>query len=283
MNAKVRVVTDSACDLPPEIIQDWNISVVPLIVRFGSEVYTDDELPVDAFWERATGPEPPYSSQPPVGAFEEVFGQAVRAGKQVVCVTVTSKHSGTFNSASTAAQRFAGEVYVFDSLSLSVGEGMLALAAAEAAYEGHSPEEIVAMLTEWRDRLQVLILLDTLEYLRRGGRADRFIRVLDRITRTFNIKPVINVVDGQLQLMSAVRSFRTGLERLLQSAETLGPAERLGVIHTRRREMAVEIADTLASRMDFPREKIWVREACSALSSHAGPGTIGIAILPRRV
>jgi len=282
MNAKVHVVTDSACDLPPEIIREWDISVVPLVVRFGSEVYTDDELSTDAFWERAAGPEPPYSSQPPVGAFEKVFEQAIQAEKQVVCITVTSKHSGTFNSASTAAQRFGDAVHVFDSLSLSVGEGMLTIAAAKAAREGHSAEEIVEILTELRDRLQVFILLDTLEHLRRGGRADRFIRALDLVASTFNIKPIINVVDGELRLMSVVRSFRTGLERLLQSVEELGPVEGLGVIHTRRREMAIEIADTLASRLDFPREEILVREACSALSSHAGAGTIGVAIFSQR-
>jgi DegV family protein with EDD domain len=280
MKPAVHIVTDSACDLPQEVVTELGISVVPLVVRFGSEVYEDGAISLDSFWERAAGSDHPQTSQPPVGAFEAVFERAVGAGQSVVCVTVTSKHSGTINSASLAAQRFAGHVHLFDSLSLSLGLGVQVRAAAEAAQVGHSVEKILALLADLRARVQLLIVLDTMENLRRGGRADGFIQILDRMARAFDIKPIIDLVDGQLQLMSAARSFHKGVRRMQESVEALGPLEYLAVVHTRRQALAEEVAGRLAERIRFPRGRIWVAETGPALASHAGPGVIGVMAVP---
>ncbi len=146
MEQTVRIVTDSGGDLPLQLRQEYDIESVPLTVHFGAEVYRDGELTVDEFWEKAAGPHHPQTSQPPVGAYEEVFERLVALGKQVLCVTITGKHSGTFNAAHLAAQRFGEAVTVFDSLSLSLGEGVQALVAAEAARAGRSMAEILALL-----------------------------------------------------------------------------------------------------------------------------------------
>ncbi|MCK4449692.1 MAG: DegV family EDD domain-containing protein, partial [Anaerolineae bacterium] len=188
----IRVVTDSSCDLPRRLVERFKIAVVPLIVRFGPEVYYDGELSVDEFWEKGAGPHHPQTSQPSVGAFEEVFERLVTQGKQVLCLTITGKHSGTFNSARLAAQRFGEAVKVFDSLSLSLGLGLQALAAAQAARAGRSMQEILALLEDVRGRMRLTIVLDTLENLRRGGRADGFIAIADRMARALNIKAIIN-------------------------------------------------------------------------------------------
>ncbi len=280
MERVVRIVTDSSCDLPRRLVERFKIAVVPLILRFGPEVYDDGELSVEEFWEKAAGRHHPQTSQPSVGTFEEVFGRLVAQGKQVLCLTITGKHSGTFNAAHVAAQRFGEAVKVFDSLSLSLGLGLQALAAAQAAWAGRSMQEILALLENLRARMRLMIVLDTLENLRRGGRADGFIAIADRMARALNIKVIINVVDGQLRLLGAARSFRGGLKRALNQVEQLGPLEHLAVVHTCRQEMAEEIADRLAERLGFSREHIWVRETGAVLACHAGAGVIGVLAVP---
>jgi DegV family protein with EDD domain len=276
MKEIVRIVTDSSCDLPRLLVERFKIAVVPLIVRFGPEVYDDGKLSADEFWQKATELQRPQTSQPPAWAFEEVFERLISQGKQVLCLTVTSKHSGTFNAARLAAQRFGDAVNVFDTLSFSLGHGLQALAAAQAALEGLTMPEILALLESMRERVRVAIVLDTLENLRRGGRADGFIPIVNRMTQVLNIKPVINMVDGQLKLLGPARSFRGALRRVLNIAEEMGPLEHLAVVHTRSQEMAEEMANWLAERLAFPRERIWVRETGAVLASHAGAGAVGV-------
>ena len=280
MEQVVRIVTDSSCDLPRRLVESFKIAVAPLVVHFGSEVYEDGQLSVEEFWQRAAGPHHPQTSQPSVGRFEELFERLVAQGKQVLCLTITSKHSGTFNAARLAAEHFGQAVKVFDSLSASLGLGLQAMAAAQAAQAGRSTQEILTLLEDMQARMRFTFVLDTLENLRRGGRADGFIAVVDRMTRALDIKPIINLVRGQLRLMGAARSFQGGLRRVLAVVEQLGPLEQLAVVHTRRQEMAEEVADRLAEHIGFLRERIWVRETGTVLSAHAGAGLIGVLALP---
>lgn len=282
MGQNIQVVTDSSGDLPPELLEHLGIEVVPLIVLFGTEAYVDGELTMEAFWEKAAGTCLPQTSQPPVGAFEECFERLAAQGKQVLCLTITGKHSGTFNAACLAARHFPGAVEVFDSLSLSLGLGLQAVAAAEAAEAGRSMHEILVLLEDMRARMRLTILLNTLENLRHGGRASAFMAVLDRMTRMLNIKPVINMVEGQLRLLSAARSSRRGLRRMSSLIEELGPLERLAVVHARAPELAEEMADRLAERTGFSRERIWMEETGAVLASHAGAGVVGVMALPAR-
>ncbi|HDQ73635.1 MAG TPA: DegV family protein [Chloroflexi bacterium] len=282
MEQLIQIVTDSSCDLPKRFLERLKIIVVPLIVRFGPEEYSELELSLDEFWAKATGPHHPHTSQPSVGTFEEVFSQLVERGKRVLCLTVTGKHSGTYNAANLAAQRFGETVEVLDSLSVSLGLGFQAMAAAKAAEAGQSMQEIVSILDDMRSRIQLTILLDTLENLRYGGRAASFMAVMDRMTRILNIKPIVNFVDGQLRLVRVVRTFRRGVNRLLDTVESAEVFEHLAVVHTRRKELAAEIADRLAERSGFPRERIWVTEATAVLACHAGEGVIGIVAIKAR-
>ena len=128
MEASIRIVTDSSCDLPPDVLSEFQIEVVPLNVHHGTDVYRDGELSLEAFWEKAAGPQPLRTSQPAPGAFDQVFERLVAQGQQVLCLTITSKHSGTSIAARLAARRFGQAVQVFDSLSLSLGLGLQALA-----------------------------------------------------------------------------------------------------------------------------------------------------------
>ncbi len=276
MGQLIQIVTDSSCDLPKKLLEQLKIIVVPLIVRFGPEEYKEGDLSLNEFWAKVAGPHLPQTSQPSVGAFEETFAQLIDRGKQVLCLTVTAKHSGTFNAARLAAQRFGGAVKVFDSFSLSLGLGLQAAAAAKAAQAGQSMQEIIDVLDDMRSRIRLTILLDTLENLRHGGRAADFIAVVDRMARMLNIKPVVNLVDGQLRLVRVVRSFDRGVNWLVDTVENANVFEHMAVVHTRRRELATEIANRLAKRTSFPRECIWIKEATVVLACHGGEGVIGV-------
>ncbi len=280
MKWPIQIVTDSSCDLPQEVVERLGIEIVPLVVLFGTEAYQDKELTMEEFWEKAAGPYLPQTSQPPVGVFEEFFERWVAQRKQVLCLTLTGKHSGTFNTACLAAQRFGGAVEVFDSLSLSLGLGLQAVTAAQAAEAGRSMPEILALLEDMRARMRLAILLDTLENLRHGGRASGFISVVDRMTRMLNIKPVINMVEGHLRLLGAARSFRGGLKRMSRLVEGLGALEHLAVVHTRAPEKAAEMVDRLAERTGFSRECIWMEETGAVLASHAGAGVVAVMAVP---
>ena len=280
MQQHIRIVTDSSCDLNEPLLMELDIEVVSLTVHFGTDEYREGELSVEEFWRKVEEGQQPTTSQPSIGAYEEVFGRLVSSGMQVVCPTLTGKHSGTYNAARLAAEPFGQDVRVFDSHSLSLGLGLQALVAARAAREGRSMREILALLDFMRDRMRVLILLDTLESLRLGGRADAFIAVADRMTRALNIKVLINVVEGQLSLLSAARSFKRGLGRMRDLVEQMGPLEHLAVAHTRNQEMAEEMADTLAHRTGFARERVWIRETGALLATHGGPGLVAVLAMP---
>jgi DegV family protein with EDD domain len=280
MEQTVRIVADSSCDLPLHLVQKWDITVIPLTVHFGTDVYRDGELPVEEFWAKTSSPHHPTTSQPPVGAFEEVFERLIARSAQVLCLTLTSKHSGTFNSAQLAAQRFGEAAQVFDSQFFSLGLGIQTLVAAQTARAGRSMQEILAVLEDLRERMRLMLVLDTLEYLQRGGRADTFITVAKRMTRALNIKITIHLVEGQLRLLGASRSFKGALRRMLAQVERLGPLEHAAVVHTRLPEIADAFADQLAQIASFPRERIWLHETGAVLATHGGPGVLGMLAVP---
>jgi DegV family protein with EDD domain len=279
---QTRVVTDSGADLAADVVERYAITVVPLVVRFGEQVYLDGQLSADAFWRKAAaGPHRPSTSQPSVGVFEETFARLVEAGHPVACLTLTSKHSGTFNAASVAARRFGRQVRAIDSLSLSLGQGFQVLAAARAAAGGLDLDGVARRVQSVRERTHLFILLDTIESIRRGGRADVLIPALDRATRLLRIKPILRVVEGQLSLHGLARSYGGGLARMRREVARLQPLERLGVIHARCPEVAAGMAHALAEELGFPAREVMVTETGAALSSHSGPRVVGVAAVQR--
>jgi DegV family protein with EDD domain len=281
--ANVSIVTDSAADLTAATVAEYGISVVPLVVRFGEEVYTNAQMTCDEFWDKvASSPHHPGTSQPPVGVFEEAFDELVGAGHSVLYVALTSKHSGTYATGAAAAQRFGDKVRVVDSLSLSLGQGELALVAAQAANAGLDLDQVEEAVRDAQSRSHLFILLNTIEYIRRGGRADALMPVLDRVTKMLNIKPLLTLDDGKLGLHGFARSYQRGLSKLWQQAVHLVPVERLAVGHIRCPELAEETAHVLSRRLDFPLERIRVVEAGPLLSTHGGPKVVGVLAVQER-
>jgi DegV family protein with EDD domain len=279
---KIAVVTDTGADLTPAQQAQHGITVIPLIVRFGTQTYLDSKLPLDEFWAKVRqGPPFPGTSQPPTGLYEEAFRSLIAQGNHVLCLCITSKHSGTLNSAFAAAQSFPGQVSVFDTLSLSLAQAYQAITASQMAAEGHNLEEILARLESIRARTHFCIALDTIEYLRRGGRADQIMPLLERVCRVLNIKPLLGVVDGQLKPLGAARSREKSWQHIVQELSKHLPAEAVIVAHTRLAAEAPGFARTLAEQLDFPLEQIPVAETGAILSSHAGPGVMAAAVVQR--
>ncbi|MDF1523635.1 MAG: DegV family protein [Trueperaceae bacterium] len=277
------VVTDRAADLSPAQRRDLDVTVVPLVVRFGDEVVLDDgSLSDDAFWARvASSPTFPQTSQPSAGLFEEAFAPLVAAGRHVLCPVLSGRLSGTVNAAFAAAQRFPGQVTVFDTRSLSLGQAFQVLAAARAAREERPLVDVVRTLEDVRGRTHLVIALDTVEYLRRGGRAGRLMPVLDRVLKALRIRPLLRLEDGDLKVMGVARTRTQSLRRLVEAVAKVGPIEALGVAHTRRPDEAAELAATLVAGAGLPEGATLVTEAGPALSVHAGPGVVAVAVVRR--
>jgi DegV family protein with EDD domain len=270
----VRVVTDSACDLPDDLIERHGIQVVPLTIRFGTEELIDrKELSTDEFWRRLADSDVlPETSAPSAGAFEGTFRRLVEDGATgIICVNLSSKLSATMQSAQVAAQAVQPDcpVVVIDSLMVSMGLGSLCLTAAQQAADGDSLESIVANVTDRRNRSKLYGALDTLEFLKKGGRVGNARALLGTMLA---IKPVLEVRDGVVEEAGKVRTRSKAL-RLLVDRVKEGPFENLAVLHGNAPDLdeLLDLLQPLATR-----DQIVVGQIGPVIGTHAGPRVIGV-------
>jgi len=275
----VRVVTDSACDLPDDLIERDGIEVVPLTIRFGKEELVDrKELSTDDFWRRlAESDVLPETSAPSAGAFEGAFRRLVDDGATgIICINLSSKLSATMQSAQVAAQAVQADcrVVVVDSLMVSMGLGSLCLTAARRAADGDSLESIVANVTDRRNRSKLYGTLDTLEFLKKGGRVGNARALLGSMLA---IKPVLEVRDGEVEEAGKVRTRSKAL-RLLVDRVKQGPFENLAVLHGNAPDLdeLLELLEPLA-----PQDEIVVGQIGPVIGTHAGPRVIGVTFQAR--
>ncbi|NLG48589.1 MAG: DegV family protein [Chloroflexi bacterium] len=277
----VRIVTDTSCDLSPELdreVKALGTKVIPFFFHFGMDPYADKAMSMREFFDRANR-EWPTTAAPSSGAFGEAFREIIEGGDEVVCITITSRHSATYNAAVLASRDFApGQVSVVDSLSLSFGQGILVMMAARAAHAGATKEQILEMLDDIKQRLHVLIALDTVNYLVKGGRASRLTGALATLLK---LRPILTLRDGELTVIDKPRGRETSKDRLLKLAHELFPAQVVGVMHIAAEAEALEMADRLAAQTGYPREEIILGETGMALAAHGGPGTLGIIVVSR--
>ncbi|HXQ18503.1 MAG TPA: DegV family protein [Acidimicrobiales bacterium] len=275
--AGVRIVTDSACDLSEELAGSNRIDVVPLTVRFGQEELLDRrDLTAPEFWARCRdAAELPETSAPPPGAFQAAYERAAADGATaILCVTISAALSATYQSARTAADATSAiEVAVLDTRSVTMGEGLLALTAAEAAASGASLAEVRAVTEEAMTRTRVFGALGTLEHLQRGGRIGKARALLGSM---LSIKPVIEVRDGVVDEESKQRTRSRSLEYLAAKAKGDAPLERLAVASGEADDVGVLLG--LLEGVEVARP-IDVVELGPVVGTHAGPGTIGVCYL----
>jgi len=275
----VGVVCDTACDLPASLADELGIVLVPLRVRFGETEFVDrEELSTKEFWARcAVSSALPETSAPSPGAFGAAFASLAAAGVEgVVCVTLSSKLSASNEAASQAAREFtATPVKVVDSLSATVGEGMVCLTAAEAATAGAGVAEVVAAAESARGRLSVFGAIDTLENLRKGGRIGGAAAALGTL---LSVKPVVEVRNGVVEQESRQRTRARSLRYLADKVRAAAPVARLGVVSANAPDFE-EFLEMLGDiETDHPR---FVGDIGPVVGAHAGPRAIGVSWLSR--
>jgi DegV family protein with EDD domain len=277
----VRIVTDSTCDLPPAVIAELGIKVVPLTVVFGDEAPLRDGIDItpSEFYERLSASSRlPKTSQPSVEAFRAAYEAAGVDGEEVVSIHVSSRLSGTLNAASIAREDVAPGIHVelIDSYNVSLGLGAIVLDAAAAAAAGASRDEVVAATRRTMDRVHVICLLDTLEYLQKGGRIGRAQSMLGSL---LSIKPIIHVENGEIAPFERVRTRAKAIERLRQLALEDRTIRRLLVAYSGDGSEARAFAANLTQ--DLPHTDIRLTEIGPVVGVYTGPGGIGICPVRR--
>ncbi len=273
----VRVVTDSVSDIPADIVEELGITVVPAYVRFGNDVYKDGvELTTDEFFGRLlNGPDFPATSQPAIGDFSETYESVADGADGIVSVHVSSKVSGTVNSAQQGAgvADVACPIEVVDTLQASMGSGLVAIAAAKAAQDGGSLVEVTAAARDAMSRCQCVCLLDTLEYLVKGGRIGKARGMLGSLLK---IKPLIIIRDGEVHDFAKERTRRKAVARLESAAREFGPLDTVSVMYSTSRDEAERLADTLSP---VTSNQPVVARFGPALGTYVGPNALGISLL----
>ncbi len=271
----VRIVADSTCNLSDEDVARYGIQIVPLVIHFGTNTFLEGvTIDRDLFYHKIEVEEiMPTTSQPAPGQFADAYRPLV--SDPILCLTITSKHSGTYQSAMLAADMVPGaDVVVFDTLSITMGTGFMVLEAAQMAEAGHSREEILARLEQIRARMHVVFTPDTLKYLQMSGRVGKLSGVLGSM---LNLRPIIVIEDGLLEAKEKVRTRGRSLDRLVElMAEQVGTAApaRLAVIHARTPQEAQHLAARLSDT--FQCDEVRLVDLVPALAVHGGPGIIGI-------
>ncbi|MEC0265913.1 DegV family protein [Paenibacillus anseongense] len=276
--SRVRIFTDSTCDLSDELIHRYQIEVVPLYVVF-DDVSLKDGVTIrpDRLFELVdeNGKLPKTAAPSPID-FERAFEGAVQAGDDVVYIGLSSELSSTIQNASIAAANFPDDkVTVIDSRTLSTGIGLLVLKAAHSAQEGKSSSEIKSMIESFLSHIEVEFIIDTLEYLHKGGRCSSVQHFLGSLLK---IRPVVKVIDGAMTLTDKVRGKREkALQQLLDNALALKDemdTEFLFVTHAMAADEAAYVKEQIEQQTNI--KQVYITETGCVVSSHCGPRTLGI-------
>jgi len=278
---KVRIVVDSSADLRSDIRQ--RLSVVPLTILFGDAEYIDGvTIGHKEFYEKLVESDVlPTTSQASPHAFAQAFEAAKQAGEEVVCITISAVLSGTFQSAAIAAQDY-DNVHVVDSYSVAIGSGILAEYALQLADKGLSAAEIAEELRHARKRVHVIAMLDTLEYLRRGGRISKTAAFAGSL---LSIKPVVNVRDGAINILGKARGSKQGNNLLVREIENAGGVDfnmpvLLGYTGMSDALLKKYISDSSALWQDHI-SSLQTTIVGSVIGTHAGPNAIAVAFFAK--
>lgn len=278
---KTRIIVDSTCDLTPEIKKQ--VHVVPLTVHFGDEEYIDG-ITIDhkQFYEKLIETDVhPSTSQATPAAFEEEYKKAKAAGESAVVITLSSKLSGTYQSAVIATED-CEEIYVVDSGSVTLGASILVELALSLVQQGLEAKQIAAQLEEEKKKIVLVALVDTLEYLKKGGRVSKTVAAFGTV---LNIKPVLSVVDGEIQILGKARGSKMGNNLLIQEINKVG-----GVDFSKPFLLGYTgLSDALLLKYVEDSKHLWedgssdIRYTTvgSIIGTHAGPGAIAVAFFKK--
>ena len=275
---KVAIITDSTCSMPQELIDQYDIEVVPQVVIWSDEVLEDGvDITGEEFYERlGTADEMPTTSQATIASFKKAFEPLVEAEVPILAMCLADKLSGTLQSAVQAKAMFPdAQIEIYNSHTVAMALGFQVLAAARKAEDGASVEECVAAAEQARDRSGIVLAVDTLEYLHRGGRIGGASRFLGT---ALNIKPLLEVKDGRVEPLDKVRTTSKAVNRVVDIVvERLEGASgiQLATHHTGTPETADKLQEKLAGRIEA--DEVYSSIIPPAVGAHAGPGAYGVA------
>lgn len=274
------ILTDSTCDIPKDLLQKYGIIELPLTVHFGGKEYRDrvDITPEQFFQKLADSDELPTTSQVSPSVFADYYKRELDKGNDIISIHISSGLSGTYQSAVLAKQTLGDDsrISIVDSRTGSLALGFVVLKAAQLLAEGMSKEELLEKLENYKSRVKLFIVVDTLKYLRKGGRLSGSQAMLGSM---FNIKPVLTVKDGKVELIDKVRGEKKALKRLVELVEEAGGVTQggiIGVANAQNPEKAEKLKKMIIE--EFGDVKFIESSVGSVVATHAGPGAYGIII-----
>jgi len=277
----VKIVTDSSADLPAQIVKDLDITVVPLYVRFGEQVYRDRiDINEEQFYQRLERDTiHPSTIQPSPQDFIDAYQKLSKGCDGIISLHISSKLSGTSNSASQAKTDIKGcPIEVIDSQVLSMALGLVVISAAKMAKEGAGFNEVMQHVKTLLPCSHLMGVLDTLKYVLLGGRIGKAKALLGSL---LNVKPVLSLKDGEVVPAGQVRSRSKGIDRLVEFAKGNGKVSSLSVVYNTTPDDAKILADKIASANIIERDKITMALIGPMLGVHIGPGTLIICYIDK--
>jgi DegV family protein with EDD domain len=272
----IKLITDSSADLPKEVIEKYDITVVPLTINIGNQDYLEgiDLTPNEFFTKMFSTEELPKTSQPSPASFAKVFSN-FSSNTDLLCFTISSGLSGTYQSACIGKELSNAKVTVFDTLAGSLAHGLQIIRAAELAAEGYTIEEIIADLTDYRKDMNILILLDTLENIVKGGRLSK---LQGSLAKVLNIKVILEGVNGYVEVIEKIRGkkrFQRRALEIIRERKTDFSNITFGITHTGNVEEAEAIKQELIQQ--FQPKNIIVHYMGATMGTYAGKGGIIIS------
>jgi DegV family protein with EDD domain len=275
----VKIVTDSLSDITSDVAQKLGVTVVPLTVLFGREAFLDRvTMTTDEFYHRLIhGNVWPTTTQPTPAAFAEVYNKLAEETDEILVVTLSSKLSGTYQSATSAKTMLKKKcrIEVIDSLAVAMGLGLIVISAAKAAQTGANLSELVSLTRGAMKRSHFIVYFDTLKYLAKGGRIGKAQGLLGSL---LSVKEILTVKEGEMGPLTRVRSLGAGLDYLYNFVARFGQKiEELAVEHTTTPEEADKLAERLGAI--YPRERIYRSTVSPVLGTYGGPGALAVTVL----
>jgi DegV family protein with EDD domain len=279
--AHVAIVTDSVADLPPQVAEEYGITVVPLVVRFDTDVYRDGiDLTPDQFYEKLkTSKVLPATSVPPPGAFADAYDKLAEKTNGIAVISLSSKLSATCEVASEAVGLMKNQcrVEVLDSQWAVMAQGFITMAAARAARSGAGLDEVLDVARHTMGRVDMCAAFDTLEYLQRGGRIGKAQAFLGSLLK---INPLISIRDGEVYPYARERSRAKAIDQLYNFAADFGKIEAFAVEYATDLDESNSLAQRLRSR--YPQVPSYVSRASPVIGTHTGPGLIVVTVFGDR-
>jgi DegV family protein with EDD domain len=274
----VKIVTDTLSDITDELAKEWGLAIVPLYVRFGKQIYRDRvEISTQEFYRRLVNePVLPSTTQPTPNDFTEVFQKLSQETDEILVVVVSSKLSGTYQSAAQAKEYVKGKcrIEIVDSLTVALAEGLIAISAAKAVREGADLKAAAEVARKAVSRSHLIAYFDTLKYLAKGGRIGKAQGLLGSV---LSVKPILTVKDGEMAPLTRVRSLSAGLDYLYNTVAGYKNIEGLAIEHA----TTPDDADTLVARLSatFPGQYIYRSVISPVIGTYAGPNALALTIL----